>query len=262
MDPNLDVVCPQCHFHDFIPVPFPRRQAFHEHSVIFFRDQPMTPEQHLTFARLWGPLHVHPAAPYSHSTPELMTIHTDGHSHRNNGEKWHSDVSADVEPPMGSILHIHKTPSVGGDTCFASMYAAYDALSEPLKNLLDPLTALHAASYEGWYECEAQRQPPRAVHPVVRVHPVTGRKALFVNSVFTKSIDGLSSSESEALLRFLFEHVANPNFQVRFRWREDSVAMWDNRCTQHMAVWDYWPEERRGIRVTVCGDQPQGPVNS
>lgn len=134
------------------------QHAFHAHSVIFFRGQPMRPEQHLDFARLWGNLHVHPAAPFSHGNPELMMIHTDHESHRNNGETWHSDVSADIEPPMGSILHLHKTPTVGGDTCWSSMYAAYAALSEPLKQLLDPLTAIHEAHYDGWYEVAAQRQ--------------------------------------------------------------------------------------------------------
>lgn len=104
------------------------------------------------------------------------------------------------------------------------------------------------------------RQAPRAEHPVVRVHPVTGRKAIFVNSVFTTRIEGLTATESDALLRFLFEHIKDPNFQVRFRWEENSVAMWDNRCTQHLAVWDYFPQERRGIRVTVCGDRPRGPA--
>jgi len=128
-----------------------------------------------------------------------------------------------------------------------------------MKRLLDPLTAVHAAVYEGWYEVEAQRQAPQAEHPVIRRHPATRRKALFVNSVFTKRIVGLPQAESEALLRFLFEHIKDPNWQVRFRWEDHSVAMWDNRCTQHLAIWDYFPGERRGIRVTVCGDKPRGP---
>jgi taurine dioxygenase len=186
-----------------------------------------------------------------------MKIHTDADSPRNNGEGWHSDVSADIEPPMASILHIRKIPSYGGDTLWANMYEAYDALSEPVKNLLSGLTAIHTASYRGFYgDHPPQRENPRAEHPVVRTHPVTKRKALYVNSGFTRRIKELNKHESDSLLAMLFDHVKNPNFHCRFQWQANSIAMWDNRCTQHMAVWDYFPETRSGTRVTVKGDRP------
>lgn len=232
-------------------------RAWMTHLVLFFRDQPITPEQHLAFGQRFGELHIHPAAPYANDNPELMIIHTDKDSFRNNGERWHSDVSADAEPPMASILHLHRVPTGGGDTCWSSMYAAYEALSPAMQELLDPMTALHAADYTGQYgEHKPQRESPQAVHPVVRTHPVTRRKALFVNEVFTRRIIELSREESRAMLGFLFEHVKNVNFQCRFQWQDHSVALWDNRCTQHMAIWDYFPETRSGIRVTVKGDRP------
>ncbi len=231
--------------------------AWMEHLVLFFRDQPMSPDQHLTFGRMFGDLHIHPAAPYEHGNPELMRIHTDKDSFRNNGERWHSDVSADEEPPMASILHIHSIPTQGGDTCWSNMYAAWDGLSPQMQALLEPLTAVHASDYSGQYgDHKPQRESPRAVHPIARTHPVTGRKALFVNSSFTRRIVELPIDESNAILDFLFDHVKNVNFQCRFQWEANSVALWDNRCTQHMAIWDYYPESRSGIRVTVKGDKP------
>ncbi|MYD96127.1 MAG: taurine dioxygenase [Gammaproteobacteria bacterium] len=231
--------------------------AWMRHLVLFMRDQHMSSEQHLAFGRRFGELHIHPAAPYAHNEPALMVIHTDKDSHRNNGSGWHSDVSADEEPPLGSILHLHEVPSQGGDTLFANMYEAYESLSEPMRAFLDGLTARHESDYTGYYgDHPPQRDFPRALHPVVRSHPVTGRKALYVNAGFTRRIEGLSRPESAALLGFLFEHVKNPAFQCRFRWKPYSLAMWDNRCVQHMAVWDYFPETRSGFRVTVKGDRP------
>ncbi len=231
--------------------------AWMEHLVLFFRDQPMSSAEHLALGRRFGELHIHPAAPYAEGNPELMVIHTDKDSFRNNGERWHSDVSADAEPPMASILHVHHVPPQGGDTCWSNMYAAYEALSPAMRDLLEPLTALHASDYSGQYgEHKPQREFPSAVHPVVRTHPVTGKKALFVNEVFTRRITELSPEESRALLGFLADHVKNVNFQCRFQWEDHSVALWDNRCTQHMAIWDYYPESRSGIRVTIKGDKP------
>ena len=231
--------------------------AWMEHQVIFFRDQQLTPQQHRALGERFGELHIHPAAPFAHDDPAMMVIHTDESSHRNNGAGWHSDVSADEEPPMASLLHLHQVPSHGGDTLWASMYAAYDALSSTMKELLEPLTALHAADYTGYYGDHApQRESPRATHPVIRTHPVTGRKTIYVNRGFTKKIHELSSTESRAVLGFLFEHVQSPAFQCRFQWSANSLALWDNRCTQHMAIWDYHPQTRSGIRVTVKGDRP------
>jgi taurine dioxygenase len=190
-----------------------------------------------------------------------MQVHTDASSTRQNGDRWHSDVSCDEEPPMGSVLHLHTVPEHGGDTLFSSMYAAWDALSEPMKKLLAPLEARHESAhlFDHLYGDEMVRRRnewPSAAHPVVRTHPETGRKALFVNSIFTRRILGVTESESRALLEFLFEHVSNPHFQCRFRWRRNSIAFWDNRCVQHHAMWDYYPATRSGTRVTVAGDRP------
>lgn len=233
------------------------QDAWMEHLVLFFRNQPMTNAQHLELGMRFGPLHIHPAAPYADENPALMIVHTDKDSWRNNGSGWHSDVSADEEPPMASILHIREVPPQGGDTLFANMYAAYEALSEPMRRFLDPLTAIHTSDYTNFYgDHKPQRESPTATHPVVRTHPVTGRRLLYVNRGFTRQIKGLSRAESRALLDYLFEHAEQPRFQCRFRWETDSVAMWDNRCAQHLAVWDYYPETRSGIRVTVKGDRP------
>lgn len=236
-------------------------QAIHDawmkHLVLFFRDQPISPQRHLEFGRRFGELHIHPAAPYALDNPELMVIHTDKGSKRQNGSAWHSDVSADEEPPLGSILHLHHVPPAGGDTLFANMYAAYEALSKPIQGLLNELEASHVSDYTGQYgDHQPQRAFPSAVHPVVRTHPITGRQALFVNSGFTRRILGVSRAESDALLEMLFKHVTNPTFQCRFQWHPHSIAMWDNRCVQHLAIWDYHPESRSGIRVTIKGDKP------
>ena len=229
--------------------------------MIFFRDQELTPEQHLDFGRHFGPLHLHPAAPHAPGHPELMIIHADKDSPRANGENWHSDVSCDELPPLGSILYIKTCPPRGGDTLFASMYAAYEALSERMQTYLEGLTALHDGEpvYRGLYAnygVADKPSYPHAEHPVVRTHPVTGRKALYVNRGFTRRILGIPRDESEGVLRYLYEHMENPLFQCRFRWRANSVAFWDNRCVQHHAMWDYWPLTRSGFRVTVRGEKP------
>ena len=235
-------------------------RALAENLVIFFRDQHLSEDQHLAFGRLFGELHIHPAAPSVAGKPELMIIHADKDSPRANGEGWHSDVSCDTAPPMGSILYIRKCPPHGGDTLFASMYAAYDALSDRMKTYLDGLTAEHSGDhYRGQYAnygIADKAEYPRAEHPVVRTHPVTGKKALYVNKGFTRRIIGIPLDESEGILDYLYEHMANPLFQCRFRWQENSIAFWDNRCVQHHAMWDYWPHTRSGNRVTVRGDRP------
>jgi taurine dioxygenase len=235
-------------------------RALAENLVIFFRDQHLTEDQHLAFGRLFGDLHIHPAAPSVSGKPELMIIHADKDSPRANGEGWHSDVSCDPEPPMGSILYIRKCPPHGGDTLFASMYAAYDVLSDRMKTYLDGLKAEHSGDhYRGQYTnygIADKAEYPRAEHPVVRTHPVTGRKALYVNKGFTRRLIGVPLDEGEGVLNYLYEHMANPLFQCRFRWQENSIAFWDNRCVQHHAMWDYWPHTRSGNRVTVKGDRP------
>ena len=159
---------------------------------------------------------------------------------------------------MGSILHMRDLPPSGGDTMFANMYAAYEALSEPMRRFLSGLSAWHEGAHVlGGTLGQAAKEYPKALHPIVRTHPVTGRKCLYVNSGFTTRIDGLGEIESRALLDMLFDHVRTPEFQCRFRWREKSLAFWDNRCAQHYALWDYYPQKRLGYRVTVCGDRPE-----
>lgn len=186
-----------------------------------------------------------------------MQIHADADSKYIAGDNWHSDLSCDPEPPMGSILYMHTMPEDGGDTLFSSMTAAYEALSEPMKRFLEPLTAVHDANpvYKAIFP-DIDKQYECNTHPVIRTHPETGRKLLFVNSSYTTKINELSKTESDAVLKCLYEHVKDPNFQVRFRWRPHSIAFWDNRCTQHFAVWDYFPETRSGYRVTIAGDRP------
>jgi len=234
--------------------------ALVDNGVIFFRDQHLTPDQQKDFGRLFGELHVHPVAPsLLEGHPEILVIHADENSRHVAGENWHSDVSCDPEPPMGSVLYMHELPPVGGDTLFASMYAAYDALSDPLKRFLEPLTARHEGEhvYRGRYGVnDTGRVFPKAEHPVIRTHPVSGRKALFVNGGFTTRIVQLARPESDAVLQFLYRHVETPEFHCRFRWQVNSVAFWDNRCVQHHAMWDYYPQHRHGHRVTIKGDKP------
>ena len=234
--------------------------ALTEHQVIFFRDQHLTVEQHKAFGRRFGELVAHPAAPgLVDGHPEVLVIHADEKSKYVAGEEWHSDVSCDPEPPMGSMLYMHELPPVGGDTLFASMYAAYEALSDPMKRLLEGFTAMHEGEhvYRGRYGLDDPgKLYPKAEHPVIRTHPVSGKKALFVNCRFTTRIVQLKRAESDALLQFLYRHVETPEFQCRFRWRVNSIAFWDNRCVQHHALWDYYPPRRHGHRVTFHGDKP------
>ena len=238
--------------------------ALMAHQVIFFRDQVMDWEQHKAFGRRFGELHVHPTAPSPEGHPEILTIRGDAKSKRVAGQHWHSDVSCDEEPPMGSILHLHEVPEPGGDTMFASMYAAYEALSEPMKEFLDGKKAWHESEHvhgqryghKGGMRDGEENPFPKALHPIVRTHPVTGRKALFVNCNFTTRIEGLRKTESDAILQMLYRHIETPEFHCRFKWRPNSVAFWDNRSAQHRSVWDYYPQTRHGYRVTVQGDRP------
>ncbi|MBG6142681.1 taurine dioxygenase [Labrenzia sp. EL_142] len=237
------------------------QHALLAHQVLFFRNQRLTFERHKEFGRLFGDLAVHPYAASQEGHPEVLPIYADANSKQIPGERWHSDVSCDPEPPMGSILHIHTLPPVGGDTLFSNMYAAYEALSDRMKTYLETLVAVHdgapgyrmRAAKDGKQE---NREFPQAEHPVIRTHPQTGRKLIFVNPVFTTAILDLPAAEGDMVLRFLFDHCNQPQFHARFRWQENSVAFWDNRCVQHIAMWDYFPQTRAGNRVTIRGDKP------
>jgi taurine dioxygenase len=240
------------------------RDALHRHLVIFFRDQDITPEDHVRFARAFGELSIPAFTPKATVTPELVVL--DQIDPRGEGaDRWHTDNTYMPDPPMGSILRSVQIPSVGGDTCFASMYAAYDALSPALRATLDGLSGVHDISLtlarvieRGLVDAnlaELQEKWPPVRHPVVCTHPVTGRRALYVNSNWTTRIHGLTEEESDDLLRLLFNHVGSPQFQCRFRWTQNAVAFWDNRVVQHFAVADY-AERRVMHRVTIAGEQP------
>ncbi len=236
--------------------------ALMENCVVFFRDQKMTVDQHKDFGRRFGKLHIHPNAPQEiKEHPEILVIKADENSKHVAGEEWHSDVSCDEEPPMGSILYMHMVPpDGGGDTMFANMYRAYDTLSDPIKQMLTGMTAIHdsgkAHAYRTKATDRAEKAFPRAEHPIVRTHPVTGRQSLYVNRGFTTRIPQLKPNESAALLEMLYRHVETPEFMCRFQWRANSIAFWDNRSAQHHALFDYFPNKRYGHRVTVCGDKP------
>ncbi len=228
--------------------------------VIFFRDQQLSIEQHMAFGKRFGPLHIHPAMG-TREHPEIIEIKADETSKQVAGEIWHSDVSSDAEPPMGAILYLKVAPTNGGDTLFSNMYRAYETLSPPVRHLLDGLKAVHDGnvyrdSFYGAEQPGASRKYSVSEHPIVRTHPETGRRALYVNRYFTTRIAGLSASESTAILEMLYRHCERDDFQCRFKWRANSIAFWDNRCAQHQAIFDYHPQRRYGHRVTVAGDKP------
>jgi taurine dioxygenase len=240
-------------------------EALLQYLVLFFRDQDLTPAQQIAFARQMGEVSIPPFQPKYGTDPELIVL--DQVSPRGEGaDEWHSDNTFMAEPPMGSILKAVLLPKLGGDTSFANMHAAYEALSPPIQRLVDELEAVHditkpmlralEAGHSEENLAEIQSAWPPVVHPVARTHPVTGRKALFVNGNSTTRIVGLSERESELLLRFLIDHVRDPVFQCRFQWDVNSIAFWDNRSVQHYAVPDY-TERRIMNRVTLAGDRPR-----
>ena len=243
------------------------RRALDEHLVLFFRDQSLTPSGHVALGRRFGKLNIHPFVEGLPDHPEIIEIVKEPDEGFNWGGGWHSDVSFLDEPSMGSILFGRQVPPHGGDTLFANMQLAYDTLSDGLKRLLAGLRAVHrsgdAARYADGYDGMKRRGEGEITveHPVVRSHPDTGRKSLFVNRLFTHCFAGMSAEESRPLLGYLFDHAERPAFTCRFRWRENSVAFWDNRFVIHNAVADYHPERVPGVRrvmhrVTVNGERP------
>ncbi len=239
-------------------------RALLDHLVVFFRDQKLTREQHLALGRRFGEIQVAPFGPKDAEQPEITVL--DQTEPRGVGaDRWHTDNTFMPAPPMGSILRALQLPSLGGDTCFASMYAAYEALSPSLQRFLEGLRAEHdltrtlsQAIRDGISHMDLalmQQKWPPVEHPVIRTHPVSGRKLLFVNTNFTTRISDVTEAESNSLLPFLLEHIRSPEFQCRFHWEVDSVAFWDNRCAQHYGVPDY-TERRLMHRVTLDGDRP------
>ena len=237
--------------------------ALLRHHVLFFRGQDITPDQQIAFAKQFGPISYPPFAPKYGSNPQYIVL-DQTHPRGEGADEWHSDNTFMAEPPMGSILRAVQIPEVGGDTCFASAVAAYEALSPAIQRLVDGLTAVHditkpllkgiAAGHADVDLAEIQAKWPPVEHPVVRTHPVTGAKALFVNRNSTTHIVGLSERENDALLPMLMDHIRSPEFQCRFTWDTNSVAFWDNRTAQHFAVPDY--HTRRVMnRVTIAGEK-------
>ena len=237
------------------------RQALLDWKVIFFRDQDVDISEHVAFGRKFGELEIHPFTPNREDHPEVVVIHHDEKS-KSGENSWHSDVTWRQEPSLGSILRGKFIPAVGGDTLFADMYAAYDGLSDETKETIDGKTAKHSFVQRfGLRMSEEKRAEflekyPEPHHPIVRTHPETGRRGLYVNNAFTQSIDGMEEEEGAKLLRFLYKQAAIPEYQCRFRWKKNSVAFWDNRSVQHYAAFDYHPNVRRVERVTIIGDKP------
>jgi taurine dioxygenase len=242
-------------------------RALLDHQVLFFRDQPITPQQQARFAAHFGDLHIHPIYPNVPEQPEVLILDTAVTDVRDNAV-WHTDVTFLPTPALGAVLSAKQVPAYGGDTLWASGIAAFEALSRPMQALLDDLTATHdftrsfplerfgntAEDLARWEE--TRRKNPPLSHPVIRTHPVSGRKALFVNEGFTTRINELEAAESEAILKLLFAHGTRPEFTLRWRWQVNDVAMWDNRVTQHYAVDDYRPQRRVMHRATILGDAP------
>lgn len=236
------------------------RQALLDHRVIFFRDQDITLDQHLAFARAFGELEIHPATPKDQPNPEILRI---SHGPKSKGQEnnWHSDVTWREEPSLGSILRAIEVPEVGGDTLFSDMNAAFLGLSDKMREFVTGLTAVHDiarvfARRLGKAPEELHDKYPPVEHPVIRTHPETGEPSIYVNNGFTSHIKGLSPEESSDLLHHLYGQAANPEYQCRFKWEPGSIAFWDNRACQHNAVSDYFPQVRIMERATIKGDRP------
>jgi taurine dioxygenase len=244
------------------------RRAWLEHLVIFFRDQDLTPAQFLGFARRFGDPIEYPFVKGLDEYPEIIPVLKREHEQVNFGGVWHSDTAYLDIPPMASMLVAREVPPVGGDTLFANMYLAYETLSDGMKRMLEGLVAVNSSAKADASRTREDRMKDSAravtrdyaaTHPVVRRHPETGRRALYVNVAHTVRFDGMTDEESAPLLDYLFRHQIRPEFTCRFRWRPGSVAFWDNRCAQHNAINDYHGHRRLLHRITLAGDTPKGP---
>lgn len=243
------------------------RAALLKHRVIFFEDQHITPVEHRDFAARFGRLHTHPLYPAVPDAPEMFIL--DNHAgNPTDNDAWHTDVTFIETPPLGAVLYAKALPPDGGDTLWCNMRAAYEALSPKLQAILSELDAVHdfargfpergmvAKAAGADKHARAQEEHPPVIHPVIRTHPETGEDTLFVNYGFTERIKGLRHKESDAILNMLFDHIQKPEFHVRWRWKENAIAFWDNRVTQHYAVNDYLPHRRVMHRATILGDRP------
>jgi len=241
------------------------RRAFLDHLVVFFHDQPLTPALFMAFARRMGKPIEYPLVKGIAGFPEVIEVKKLEHERQNFGGLWHSDTAYLEIPPMGSMLLAREVPPYGGDTEFANQYAAYEALSEGMRKLLDGLVAVNASTKADATRTREDRMKEQgletrqflAEHPVVRTHPETGRKALYVNVGHTVRFKDMTEEESSPLLEFLYRHQARPELTCRFRWRVGSLAFWDNRCTQHNPLNDYHGHRRVMHRITLAGDKPR-----
>ena len=240
-------------------------EALLVYKVIFFRDQNISTEEHINFSKNFGELEIHPFAPKKEDFPEVLVItHNENSKGREN--TWHSDVTWRKEPSLGSVLRMIQKPAHGGDTLFADMYAAYDGLPDHVKEKLDGAIAVHDfANFrnrlikEGKSAEEIQafnEEYPMPEHPVIRTHPDTQKKVIYVNAAFTQYIKDWEEKDSKEMLTYLFSRASVPEYQCRFAWEENSIAFWDNRACQHYANSDYWPNIRKVERVTIIGDRP------
>ena len=242
------------------------RHAFLTHLVIFFRDQSLSPEQYLRFARSMGTPSEYPLVKGMDDYPEITEVVKKEDERVNFGGIWHSDTTYLTCPPMATLLYAREIPPVGGDTLFANMYLAYESLSPGMRRLLDGMSAVNSADKSDAAATRADRRRDRprdagetvtvAEHPIVRTHPETGRKALYVNPGHTVRISGFSEAESAPMLEYLYRHQTKPEFSCRFRWRRDSLAFWDNRAAQHYPLNDYHGHRRALQRITLAGDRP------
>ena len=241
------------------------KMAFGEYGVIFFRNQSLLPQEEITFAEYWGKININRFFTNLEGYPKIALVSKEPDQKKNIGGAWHTDHTYDLEPAMGSILFAHQVPKNGGDTMFSSMYAAYESLSDGLKDTLKNLYGRHSSSHV-FGKSRAERNDDTvgriinsdqanqdAIHPVIITHPETGRKALFVNPTFTLGFQGWSDEESKSLLQYLYSHATKPEFTCRFKWEEGSIAFWDNRSTWHLAVNDYHGERRLMHRITIDG---------
>lgn len=242
------------------------RRLFLEHQVIFFRDQPLAPAQYMAFAQAFGEPVEYPLVKGLEGFPKIIEVKKLEHERAAFGAIWHTDTAYLERPPMGSMLLAREIPPHGGDTLFASMTAAYDALSDGMKRMLDGLKAVNSSTKADASKTredrikssgtEEARREFSAEHPVVRTHPETGRKALYVNRGHTVRFAGMTEDESRPLLEFLYQHAISPEFTCRFSWQVGSIAFWDNRCAQHNPVNDYHGFRRVMHRITLAGDVP------
>ncbi len=242
--------------------------ALAEHGLLIFRDQDISSDNLVDFGRCFGELTVHPFSPNRESAPHLIIFDNNKDNPPFGTDIWHSDETFRQAPPMGTMLVAKQVPEIGGDTMYVSMSSAFDGLSDRMQNFISGLEAVHdfkpfrklfSNDAEGQADLQHwEREYPPVLHPVVRKHPVTGKKVLFVNPQFTLSIKDMDEQESRSLLQLLFQQALVPEYQIRHHWRKHTLVFWDNRSTQHYAIHDYYPQRRQMERVTIGGDRPVG----